>query len=64
MDVDEARRERKAGTRDALVRVAVGEVPDRDDPAVGNGDVGGVWLPTASVVDAGSLEDRPEQRLT
>jgi hypothetical protein len=64
MNVDEARREREAGTRDALVRVAVGEVPDRDDPAVGDGDVGGVWLPAVSVVDAGALEDRPEQRLT
>jgi hypothetical protein len=64
MDVDEARRERKAGTRDALVRVAVGEVPDGDDSAVRDGDVGGVWRSAVSVVDAGPLEDRPEQRLT
>jgi hypothetical protein len=46
------------------VRVAIGEVPDRNDAPVGDGNVGDERRTTASIVDAGSLEDRPEQRLT
>jgi hypothetical protein len=64
MNVDESRREGKPGARDAFVRVAVGEVPDRDDAAVGDRDVGGVRSGARAVVDPGALEDRPEQRLT
>jgi general stress protein YciG len=61
MYVDEARGEREPVTRDALVRVAIGQVPDRNDPAVGDGDVGRERRAAASVEDAGPLEDRPEQ---
>jgi hypothetical protein len=64
MNVDETRREREPVATDAFVRVAIGEVSDRNDSAVRDGDVGGVWRPAAAVVDPGALEDRPEQRLT
>jgi hypothetical protein len=64
MNVDETRCECEPIAGDAFVRIAVGEVPDRNDSAVGDGDVGGVWLSAAAVVDPGALEDRPEQRLT
>jgi hypothetical protein len=46
------------------VGVAVGKVADRDDPPVGDGDVGDERRAAAAIVDPGSLEDRPEQRLT
>ena len=64
MNVDETRREREPVAGHALVRVAVGEIPDRDDSAVGDGYVGNVRRCAESVVDPGALEDRPEQRLT
>ena len=64
MYVDKSRRERKPVARDAFVRVAVGEIADRDDAAVGDRDVGGVRSGARAVVDPGPLEDRPEQRLT
>jgi hypothetical protein len=64
MNVDETRCEREPVATDALVRFASGEVADRNDSAVRNGDVGGVWRPPAAVEDPGALEDRPEQRLT
>ena len=64
MDIDEARCNREPVAGDALVRIAIGQVPDRNDSAVGDGDVGRVWRPTEAVIDPGSLEDRPEQRLT
>jgi hypothetical protein len=62
--VDKARRDRKPFAGDALVRIAAGEVSDRDDPAVGDGDVGREWRSAGPVEDLGALEDRPEQRLT
>jgi hypothetical protein len=64
MDVNESRREREAVAGHAFVRVAIGEIPDRDDSAVGDGDVGDVRRCAESVVDPGALEDRPKQRLT
>ena len=64
MNVDKTRREREPVAGHALVRVAVGEIPDRDDSAVGDGHIGDEWRSTESVVDPGALEDRPEQRLT
>jgi len=64
MDVDEARRQCESVARNAFVRVAVGEITDRGDAAVGNGDVGGERRVARAVVDPGALEDRPEQRLT
>ncbi|WP_317995541.1 hypothetical protein [Vulcanimicrobium alpinum] len=64
MDIDEARRKSKSITRNSFTRFAVGEVPDRNDPAVRDGDIGGVRRITGAVVDSGALEDRPEQRLT
>ncbi|HEV2740873.1 MAG TPA: hypothetical protein VIW69_11365 [Candidatus Elarobacter sp.] len=64
MNVDEARRKREPVTRNAFVRIAIGKVPDRDDPAVRDGDIGGERFAALSVVDAGALQDRPEQRLT
>jgi hypothetical protein len=64
MDVDEARRECEPLGRDALVRIAVGKVPDRDDPTVGDGDISGERRSAEAVKDQGALEDRPEQRLT
>ena len=64
MDVDEAWCKREPFAKDALARIAIGQVPDRNDPAVGDGDVGGERFSTASVVDAGPFEDRPDQRLT
>ena len=64
MNVDEAGCEDEPGAGDTLECVAVGEVPDGDDPAVGDGDVGGKGCATVSVVDEWVFEDRPEQRLT
>jgi hypothetical protein len=64
MDVDEARCEREPVGRYAFVRIAIGKVPDRDDPAVGDGDIGGERRSAEAVKDPGALEDRPEQRLT
>jgi hypothetical protein len=64
MNVDEAGRKREPVARDALVRIAIGEVPDRDDPSVRDGDIGGERFAALSVIDAGALQDRPEQRLT
>ena len=64
MNVDETGCEREPFAEDAFVRVAFGKVPDRNDSAVRDGDVGGVWRSAAAVVDPGALEDRPEQRLT
>jgi hypothetical protein len=64
VDVDKPRREREAVARHAVARIAFGEIPDRDDSAVGDGDVGDVRRCAESVVDPGALEDRPEQRLT
>ena len=64
MNVDETRCEREPAAGDAFVRIAIGEVPDRNDSAVRDGDVGGVWRPAAAVVDPGALEDGLEQRLT
>jgi hypothetical protein len=62
--VDETRREREPVAGDAFARVAVGEIADRDDGTVGDGDVRGVWRPAQAVIDPRALEDRPEQRLT
>jgi hypothetical protein len=64
MYVDEARCERKPFAGYAFVRIAAGEVSDRDDPAVGDGDVGRERRSAESVKDSRALEDRPEQRLT
>jgi len=64
VDVDEARCQREPIAGDALVRIAIGQVPDRNDPAVGDCDVGRERRAAASVEDTGPLEDRPEQRLT
>jgi hypothetical protein len=64
MNVDETRRDREPGAGYALVRIAFGQIPDRDDSAVGDGNIGDVWRCAESVVDPGALEDRPEQRLT
>jgi hypothetical protein len=64
MNVDEARCECEPVAGHALVRVAFGEIPDRNDSAVGDRDVGDEWRSTESVVDPWALEDRPEQRLT
>ena len=64
MNVDEAWCNRVSVARDALVRIAIGKVPDRDNPAVCDGDIGGERFAALSIVDAGALQDRPEQRLT
>jgi hypothetical protein len=64
MYVDEARREREPFAEDAFVRIAAGEISDRDDSAVSDGDVGGERRTAQPVKDSGALEDRPEQRLT
>ena len=64
MYVDEARRDRKSIAGYAFVRIAAGEVSDRDDPAVGDGDVGRKRRSAESVKDPWALKDRPEQRLT
>ena len=64
MDVDEPWCERQSVAGHALVRVAFGEIPDRDDPTVGDGDVGDERRCAESVEDPGALEDRPKQRLT
>jgi hypothetical protein len=64
MDVDEARREREPVGRNAFVRIAIGKVPDRDDPTVCDGDISGERRSAEAVEDQGALEDGPEQRLT
>jgi len=64
MDIDEARRKYMTGARNTLEGVAVGEISNGSDPALGDRDVRGKWCSTASVVDQRALEDRPEQRLT
>lgn len=64
MDVDEARCERLSVAGYTFVRVAIGEVPDSDDSAVGDTDIGRERRPTTSIEDVRALEDRPEQRLT
>jgi hypothetical protein len=64
MDVDKSRGERESLAGDAFVCVTIGEIADGDDPAVGDGDVGRERRTAGAVIDAGSLEDRPEQRLT
>ena len=38
--------------------VTIGAIP------VSDGDIGGERFATLSVIDAGALQDRPEQRLT
>jgi len=62
--VDETRRKREPVAGGAFARIAVGEIADRDDLPVGDGNVGGVRRPAQAVVDPRALEDRPEQRLT
>jgi hypothetical protein len=64
MNVDEARRKRKPVARNAFACIAIGKVPDGDDPSVRDGDIGGERFAALSVIDAGALQDRPEQRLT
>jgi hypothetical protein len=46
------------------VGITIGEIADCDDSPVCDADVGGKWRTAVAVIDAGSLEDRPEQRLT
>ena len=64
VNVDEPGRQRESFAGDALVCITVGEIPDRDDPAVRDGDVGRVRNAAQAVVDPGPAEDRPEHRLT
>jgi hypothetical protein len=64
MDVDEAWSECKTIARHAFVGITIGEIADCDDSPVCDADVGGKWRTAVAVIDAGSLEDRPEQRLT
>jgi hypothetical protein len=64
MYVDKARCDREPFAGNAFVRIAAGEVSDRDDPAVGDGDVGRERRAARSVKNLRALEDRPEQRLT
>jgi hypothetical protein len=63
MNVDEARRERHAGTVDDVLRFAAGAITDQGDATLESSDIGHKRLGSFTVVDLGFLKDRVQQRL-